>query len=126
MPLRLTRTGQSPRGTTGTLWLDAAPIAVTLEDAPQKDKGPIPAGTYRVTLDLSPHFLELRPHLQDVPGFEDILIHVGNTTADTVGCILVGRYAVTDGEIAESRLALSQLLARWREWEGGMLEIAGP
>lgn len=44
-----------------------------------------------------------------------ILIHSGNTTADTEGCVLVGlRHARLDGQpsVLESRAALDQLRAR--------------
>ena len=34
-------------------------------------------------------------HVQDVTGFQFILIHIGNTDEDTAGCLLVGDQAVT-------------------------------
>ena len=47
-------------------------------------------------------------HILDVPDFEFILIHVGNTDEDTAGCLLVGlNAAVDDGElrVTSSKLA---------------------
>lgn len=50
----------------------------------------ISAGRYEVTVNRSPRFCRDLPRLLDVPGFTGILIHRGNTAADTSGCILVG------------------------------------
>ena len=61
----------------------------------------IPVGRYRVTLDVkSPKYSKKKqydfcqgfvPRLINVPALEGILIHIGNTAADSEGCILVGR-----------------------------------
>lgn len=51
----------------------------------------IPAGTYKVTVDISPKFKRQLPRLHKVPHFTGILIHRGNTAKDSAGCILVGQ-----------------------------------
>ena len=80
-------------------------LAYTLEDEYRKTKEMhetrIPTGTYNVTLrtvggfhakysdrhsDMHKGMLWVR----DVPGFEYILIHTGNTDEHTSGCLLVG------------------------------------
>ncbi len=51
-------------------------------------------------------------HVLDVPGFEYILIHIGNTDDDTAGCLLVGLHAdVDDGElrVSSSKLAYQNI-----------------
>jgi hypothetical protein len=50
----------------------------------------IPAGKYELKMMHSPSFKRLMPYLQGVPGFTSVMIHAGNTTADTKGCVLVG------------------------------------
>ena len=50
----------------------------------------IPDGTYRVTIRWSQKHKRDVPHVEDVPGFEEIEIHIGNFPNDTKGCLLVG------------------------------------
>lgn len=79
-------------------------------------KTAIPEGTYRVALTPSARFKALMPQLLDVPGFQGIRIHTGNTFADTEGCILVG--LDTDGRgITRSRPAFSFLFDRLMDCE---------
>lgn len=72
-----------------------------------QDETRIPAGTYKVGLrtagkhhqQYAQRFQDIHRgmlHIQAVPGFEFILIHCGNTHADTSGCLLVGTGAVTE------------------------------
>jgi hypothetical protein len=70
-----------------------------IEDAQRttKIKGQtcIPQGTYNLGLRYSPHFSPKLGHdmiwVKDVPGFEFILIHTGNTINDTEGCLILGK-----------------------------------
>jgi len=89
----------------------------TLEDTEREGKPKIPGktaiprGTYKITIDMSTRFKRPMPHILDVPGFDGIRIHAGNTDKDTEGCILVGRRK-RDGWIEESRLAFNDLFDR--------------
>ena len=80
-------------------------LAYTLEDEYRKHKRSketrIPAGTYEIKLRNEGGFHQRYSkkyssihrgmlHIIDVPGFEYILIHVGNSDEHTAGCLLVG------------------------------------
>ena len=94
MKLTLTRKWFHPTCTIGTLDIDGHAEAYTLEDVERdiKISGEtcIPTGTYVLVIDWSNRFQRRLPHLLDVPGFEGIRIHPGNTDKDTHGCILPG------------------------------------
>lgn len=70
----------------------------------------IPAGTYNVGIRAVggfhkrygkrfPEFHEGMLQVLDVPDFDYILIHIGNTDGDTAGCLLVGQGCNTHGEL---------------------------
>lgn len=84
--------------TIGTLSIDGQYFCDTLEDAVRQvkvyGKTAIPYGRYNIILNVSPRFGRILPRLLDVPQFEGVLIHRGNTAEDTAGCILVGENKV--------------------------------
>ena len=86
-------------------WATKKFLAYTLEDEYRDEKKDgetrIPAGTYEMGLrtvggfhkKYSQRFSDIHRgmlHVLDVPGFEYILIHCGNTDEHTAGCLLVG------------------------------------
>lgn len=99
MRLLLKRRFKGEAYTIGTLYVDGARFCDTLEDrvrdlaggeAKVPGKTAIPKGRYKVIVNRSPKFGRDLPRLLDVPQFEGVLIHRGNTAADSAGCILVG------------------------------------
>lgn len=77
----------------GRLYIGNIFFCHTLEPqlgASVSSKGCIPAGVYKMALSWSPKFQKMLPILFDVPNFEGIRIHPGNSSKDTQGCILLG------------------------------------
>lgn len=116
MKLHVIRHDKTPARTIGRLDINGDDFCWTLEDAVRT--GPkiygqtaIPAGTYTVQLTMSNRFKRVLPLLVNVPGFEGVRIHPGNTAADTDGCILVGM-GRTDDTITQSRVAFDELFQR--------------
>lgn len=69
----------------------------------------IPEGRYPLVVTRSPKFGKWLPLLMQVPGFEGVRIHSGNTAADTQGCILVGENK-KKGMVLNSRAAMERLM----------------
>jgi hypothetical protein len=117
MNLKVTRKIFTDKSTIGEMAVDGEFECFTLEDVvrPVKIKGKtaIPKGTYEVAITFSNKFKKLLPLLMNVPNFEGVRIHSGNTPEDTEGCILVGQQKSQD-VISQSRLAFNALFAKMK------------
>lgn len=91
----------------GSKWIHQG---YTLEPRTSVGKGPIPLGDFRYNRWTSPN-LGKTERLHNVPGFTDILIHVGNTQSDTQGCILAAKNV--DRLQDPTRLVNSRALTDW-------------
>jgi len=116
MEIELHREKSQADFTHSQLLIDGKPECFVVEDVVREGekvwgKTAIPAGRYRVIITQSPRFRRPLPLLLDVPGFEGIRIHAGNTARDTEGCLLPG-IAKTKKGVANSRLAFSRLFAK--------------
>ena len=130
------RTYRGNAYTIGKLIIDGYYICDTLEDV---DRGlsntmtedeikkikiygetAIPTGTYKVVMNVVSEKFKDRvwakpyggklPRLVNVPGYEGVLIHVGNIAKDTLGCILVGENKVK-GQVISSTNAFNKVMS---------------
>ncbi len=104
MNLYLIEIGCTTNSTASHLYMDNKPFCFVVEDGFRerkvKHETRIPAGRYQILPLKNGKFFNLYskrwghkfvPWIQDVPGFDGILIHIGNTIADTSGCLLLNR-----------------------------------
>ena len=122
MKLLVTRKTFTALSTIGDLSVDGAFFGYTLEP-PKRSEKPccIPLGTYDVTIRYSSKHSRLIPHVENVPGFSEIEIHIGNFPRDTEGCLLIGNVASSvPDQILGSKVAfdcLFRLLTEAKEKE---------
>lgn len=123
MKVLVKRNWPLPDYTIGILYVNGVRLCNTLEDAVRSEKvygkTAIPAGTYRLLMNtVSQKFQDrawakpyggLVPRLRNVPDFQGVLIHPGNTAADTDGCILVGDNTLK-GQLTNSTNRYYQLM----------------
>lgn len=96
---------------------------MTIEDIKSKKiygQTAIPYGTYVIDMKtVSPKFKNRSwarpyggklPRLLNVKGFEGILIHVGNTAEDSLGCIIVGENKIK-GKVINSTACFRELMS---------------
>lgn len=136
MEILVRRIAKRPTYTIGRMYIDGEYVCDTLEDTdrglkqsmPLEEikkkkiygKTAIPTGTYKVTMNVvSPKFKNKTwakpyggklPRLLDVPGYEGVLIHPGNTAEDSTACLLVGINSVV-GKVMNSQATFKKVMA---------------
>lgn len=149
MKLTLKRIAKKDTYTVGKLYIDGVYFCDTIED---KDRGlyqkqdiqelkkikvpsktAIPTGIYKISLNIvSPKYSTKKiyqeickgkvPRLLNVPGYEGVLIHIGNTAEDSAGCILVGQNKVV-GKVINSTETFRKLYNKIKGQNNLAIEI---
>lgn len=149
MKLTLRRIAKKDTYTIGKLYIDGVYFCDTIED---KDRGlyqkqdiqelrkikvpsktAIPTGIYKISLNIvSPKFSAKKiyqeickgkvPRLLNVPGYEGVLIHIGNTAEDSAGCILVGQNKVV-GKVINSTETFRKLYNKIKGQNNLIIEV---
>ena len=149
MKLTLRRIAKKDTYTVGKLYIDGVYFCDTIED---KDRGlyqkqdiqelrkikvpsktAIPTGIYKISLSIvSPKFSAKKiyqeickgkvPRLLNVPGYEGVLIHIGNTAEDSAGCILVGQNKVV-GKVINSTETFRKLYNKIKGQNNLIIEV---
>lgn len=137
MEVKVKRIAKKEAYTIGKMYVNGEYVCDTLED---KDRGltsnmsvaqicgvkvhgetAIPTGRYLVDMKtVSPRFggraqyqfcKGRLPRLCNTPGYQGVLIHIGNTAKDTEGCILVGENKER-GKVLNSKATFNRLYLR--------------
>jgi hypothetical protein len=138
MKLLLKRIAKKESYTIGKLYIEDLYFCDTIEDV---DRGlrqdmplaeikkievmhqtAIPTGTYRMVVNMSSSKKRLLPRLLDVPGFDGILIHRGNTEDDSSGCIIVGENKVVEKVINSTKYEI-ELMEMVKSAGGAVITI---
>ena len=138
MELLVKRVAKKNEYTIGKLYVDGVYFSDTLEDCDRGltqdmtleeikakkiyGKTAIPTGTYEIDMNtVSPKFRDRSwakpyggklPRLLNVPGYEGVLIHVGNSASDSSGCLLVGKNSIK-GMITDSTRTFHTLMSKF-------------
>ena len=122
MKLTLKRIALRPTYTIGKLYIDDVYFCDTIEDTVRDinkngkfdngekkvhSKTAIPYGNYEIKWTYSPRFKKYTPQLINVPSFEGIRIHAGNTSEDTEGCLILGENKQV-GKVLNSRATINK------------------
>ncbi len=138
MKIKLIRKYRKETYTIGKLYVDGVYFCDTIED---RDRGlnndmglaeimakkrygetAIPYGTYDVEITYSPKYKKMMPEIKGVKGFSGIRIHSGNTSKDTLGCLIVGKNTQV-GMVTESRKTYNALFALMKDEKDITIEI---
>lgn len=142
--IKVKRVARKPSYTIGRIYCDGSRFCDSIED---QDRGlddsmtleqiqkvkvygetAIPTGTYRIILGDSPKFRNrawfkkygVVPRVQDVKGFDGVLIHPFNTAEESLGCIGPGENKVV-GKVINSTKAYYRLMDEFfiPAWKAG-------
>lgn len=132
MNIDLFRYNSTDTHTAGMLLIDGKFACYTIENPHNEPKvngnTRIPMGTYRVGFRqqggfhqrYSSKFSAMHQgmiEVKDVPNFTNILMHIGNSTKDTDGCILVGSQSARSGRnfVYGSTIAYKKIYLKIRD-----------
>jgi len=122
----LARVAKKETYTIGKLSTGAGYLCDILEDrvrTGKKVKGTtaIPEGEYEIILTMSNRFKRMLPLLLNVPNFEGVRLHAGNSEHDTEGCLLPGENKII-GRVINSKYWEKVIISKIQK-AGGRIKL---